>query len=254
MDAPGPHADAVTLPDAYRLLEVLREVERAAGAAAHVVMCAVTLDQPLYVGVGCWVWRATPSGELLPGLAPREFVAAYRGCAPRLAVAAPAWRFDELASPRRAPVPVRAPDQAAQLMATLRTACVVQDEITAALAARRAAEPDAPAWTTCPVCNGIAAHGYARWQAGALPDDQYAFADRYLEILGAPHFRDSAGARDWCIKRCPLCATHYHWQGDYEYLAGGSEESITITRLAEAELPGWLAQVEARVRAASGTA
>jgi len=251
MDALAPRADAVTLPDAYRLLEVLREVERAGAAGTRVVMCAVALDQPLYVGVGCRVWRATPAGDLLTGLDPREFVAAYRGCAPRLALAAPAWLFDELASARRGPVPVRDPDQAARIEATLRAACTAQDQITAALAARRADEPAAPAWTTCPVCNGIAAHGYARWQAGALPDDQYAFADRYLEILGAPHFHDSAGARDWCIKRCPLCATHYHWQGDYEYLAGGSEESITITRLADADLPGWLAQVEARVRAAT---
>jgi hypothetical protein len=76
-------------------------------------------------------------------------------------------------------------------------------------------------------------------------------ADGYLEILGAPHFNDSVGSRDWCIKRCFLCGTHYHWKGDYEYLAGGTEDEITITRLAPADVPAWIETVEARVRAAT---
>lgn len=245
-------AATVALPDAYRLLEVLEVLGRdSATWGSKVPMCAVTLDEPLLVGVGCLVWRAAPDGRLQDGLAPREFLTTYRGVTPRLAPDAGAWLFDELASPRRGPTPVRAPDQA-RIAGTLRAACAAQDQIAATLAARRAAEPAAPPWATCPVCNGIAAHGYARWLAGELPQDQYAFADRYLEILGAPHFHDSTGARDWCIKRCGVCATHYHWQGDYEYLAGGSEDTITITRLTDEELPGWLAQVEARVRAATG--
>ncbi|MBL8623526.1 MAG: hypothetical protein JNK64_19620 [Myxococcales bacterium] len=245
-------AATVALPDAYRLLEVLGALGRdVATWGSRVPMCAVTLDQPLLVGVGCLVWRASLDGRLQSGLTPREFLTAYRGATPRLALDAAAWLFDELASPRRGPVPVRAPDQA-RIAAALRAGCAAQAEITAALAARRAAEPGAPAWTTCPVCNGIAAHSFAQWQAGELPTDAYQVADRYLEILGAPHFGDSVGSRDWCIKRCGVCATHYHWKGDYEYLAGGSEDTITITRLGDDELPGWLAQVDARVRAATG--
>ncbi|MBI4407534.1 MAG: hypothetical protein HY565_03480 [Candidatus Kerfeldbacteria bacterium] len=33
------------------------------------------------------------------------------------------------------------------------------------------------------------------------------------------------------IAQCPLCKTKYHYRSTYEFLVGGSEDEITLTRL-----------------------
>lgn len=73
-------------------------------------------------------------------------------------------------------------------------------------------------------------------------------AAHWLPIVGAPHFHDGS-ARDWCVKRCPLCATCYLHTSAYEYLVnGGSEDEVTVTRLAPDEAATWLARVDEVVR------
>lgn len=52
-----------------------------------------------------------------------------------------------------------------------------------------------------------------------------------LLVVGAPYFDDDTSHSNRALHKCPLCGTFYWWEFAYEYLAGGSEDSTTFTRL-----------------------
>lgn len=56
-----------------------------------------------------------------------------------------------------------------------------------------------------------------------------------LVIVGAPYFDDDMSSSNRALHRCPLCGTHYDWAFEYEYLAGGSEDTTTFRRLSREE-------------------
>ena len=42
------------------------------------------------------------------------------------------------------------------------------------------------------------------------------------------------------LLQCPACKTYYLYESDYEYLAGGSEDTQSLTRLGEGKAVGYL--------------
>ncbi len=48
------------------------------------------------------------------------------------------------------------------------------------------------------------------------------------------------GSRAVQLWRCPLCGTHYLYRADYTYLANGSEDEQSLTRLTAQEAAAYL--------------
>ncbi len=114
-----------------------------------------------------------------------------------------------------------------------------------------AALGDVPAARRCLICSPLNALSWdpriAEW-----PADTAQVRSRFLTILGAPLFHDR-GSREGCLKRCPLCATHYLWKSDYAYFVnGGTEDESSLTALTPEEAAPWEARVAARVREVAG--
>lgn len=92
------------------------------------------------------------------------------------------------------------------------------------------AEPSGPS-TACEICRTIpdrvssSSKGDETW-GGPIPP-----AVGRLVIVGAPYFNGDTSGSNQALHKCPLCGTFYWWEHEYEYLAGGSEDSDTYTRL-----------------------
>lgn len=52
-----------------------------------------------------------------------------------------------------------------------------------------------------------------------------------LLVVGAPVYDTDTSHSNRALHKCPLCGTFYWWEFEYEYLAGGSEDSTVFTRL-----------------------
>ncbi len=224
----------------------------------QVVLPTVFLGGSWRVGLDVsFLWAEGPDGlPALHGHEPREFMAQHWGTAPQLDWDAAVWLFNGMASgplSNRYTRLTRARDLAAVKQAGTQAVSDVLRlrEKTRALAPQ---DTNAPPWMACPICGPVEDACLTHHKAGFFVDGK-PIADHFLPILGAPHFRDSTGARDWCIKRCLVCRTHYHWKGSYEYLVnGGTEDEVTITRLKDGELAAWLDLVQQRVSAVEADA
>lgn len=251
-----------TLDNVFELVLVLDGIRRRCALEGpwrfQVVMPAVLLRGSWRVGLDVsLLWAEGPDGTpALHGHEPRQFMAEHWGTTPQLDWDAPVWLFNTMASGPLSQRYTRLTRD--QHVATVKHAGTqaVSDvlrlrEKTRALAPQ---DTNAPPWMACPICGPVEDACLTHHKAGFFVDGK-PIADHFLPILGAPHFRDSTGARDWCIKRCLVCRTHYHWKGSYEYLVnGGTEDEVTITRLKDGELAAWLDLVQQRVSAVEADA
>lgn len=81
------------------------------------------------------------------------------------------------------------------------------------------------AQTTCRICSQLKdiETGFSKY---CSPDTEIPLPEAYKELIVDVYVRSG----DQTLK-CPLCGTRYHYQEDYTYLAPGSEDEITLTRL-----------------------
>ncbi|MFX1453229.1 MAG: hypothetical protein ACFFCM_20515 [Promethearchaeota archaeon] len=90
---------------------------------------------------------------------------------------------------------------------------------------------DQERYKNCSICCTIPDSSNEFWVGGELRTAPLPASTKHLEIIGAPFYDDSTSYSHTSIKRCPECGTCYLWEMEYEYLVGGSEDDITLTRL-----------------------
>ena len=93
-----------------------------------------------------------------------------------------------------------------------------------------AQSPTAP-HLTCSICRGIPDRCRSFDKGGETVENTIPPAVNRLEVVGAPFYQQEFTHSNRCLLRCPECGTFYEWDFEYEYLAGGSEDDLTITRL-----------------------
>jgi hypothetical protein len=84
---------------------------------------------------------------------------------------------------------------------------------------------------SCEICSMIpdrlcsTSKGDERW------GDPIPAAVGRLAIVGAPYYDCDTSGSNRALHKCPLCGSFYWWEFEYEYLAGGSEDTTVYTRL-----------------------
>lgn len=243
----------VRLEDAFELVLLVESVARRwslGHSGMDALLFAVALPDPWLLGANPARLYRAPRAEpnKLVGLDARELLAEPLHAPPILDLDEPAWRFDALAS---GPLAERFAPVAPQLRVELQR--LVSEELERLIASRAARSslalrlPDAPAWRRCAICSDHHEAAFAIDAANAPTADPVAVRERYLTIVGAPHFTDRSD-RGRCVKRCPLCGTHYLWESSYEYLVNGASESEeSLSRLDAEGLERELAWVRAEL-------
>lgn len=79
----------------------------------------------------------------------------------------------------------------------------------------------------CRICSQLkdVETGYSKY---GWPENDVPLPAAYRELV--PDSEETKYDKNHVLK-CPLCGTRYHYQEDYTYLAPGSEDEITLTRL-----------------------
>ncbi len=90
-------------------------------------------------------------------------------------------------------------------------------------------------YKNCSICKDIPNSCGAFWKGGDVQSNSIPDSEAKLEIVGAPFYDASTSYSHTIIKRCPECGTCYRWRFEYEYLVGGSEDDLEITRLSKEE-------------------
>lgn len=83
----------------------------------------------------------------------------------------------------------------------------------------------------CEICRTIPDRLSSTTKGDETWGDPFPPALARLAIVGAPYYDGDTSRSNWALHRCPLCGTFYSWKFEYEYLAGGSEDSTLYTRL-----------------------
>ncbi len=90
-------------------------------------------------------------------------------------------------------------------------------------------------YMNCSICKTLPDNYGAYWKGGDLQSKPMPASAAKLEVVGAPIYNKSTSYSHTVIQRCPECGTCYRWQFEYEYLVGGSEDEIDVTRLSRDE-------------------
>lgn len=88
---------------------------------------------------------------------------------------------------------------------------------------------------TCSICREIPDRSRSFDKGGETIESTIPAAVERLQVVGAPFFTKDYSHSHQCLLRCPQCGTYYDWSFEYEYLAGGSEDDLIVTRLAPDE-------------------
>jgi len=90
----------------------------------------------------------------------------------------------------------------------------------------------------CTICAALSEHEYAVQKYGWPENDTYLPSAAARLIL----VRDlkPSSSRKLQLQQCPECDTYYLYKTDYEYLAGGSEDEESLTRLTAEEVKEYL--------------
>ena len=83
----------------------------------------------------------------------------------------------------------------------------------------------------CEICSRLDDVNYASSKYGS--DESTSLPASSARLANAQE--DPGGDRRSFVKKCPNCGVFYLYETDYEYLAGGSEDSETLTRLTATE-------------------
>jgi hypothetical protein len=200
-------------------------------------------------------WLADVGAERkLRGLHRRELLSARGGTRPEVLLDEAIWAFDTLSSGPLTErlVAVTADEKRGLVREAVRQVASELVAHRARVQAVAASLPEAPAWAKCALCGEDPQLAFFPWEGEGAPPTKLRVREGYLEVLGAPLFDDLGSSREWCVKKCPVCATHYLWQSEYEYLVNGaSESSESLERLAPEAVQPWLDRVADCVRRGS---
>ena len=202
----------------------------------------VTVELPERVIIGAdlsHIWWSHDGS--LNGLVARELLTKHPHAKPLLLLDEPYWRYSRINGGPHTVLARKADRKKVReaVEASLRELEVFRERVEKIVASLGGE----PIWKRCVICSPIPELSF--FPSGG------EVRSHYLEILGAPLFNDSDSSRAWCLKRCPLCATHWLWKSDYTYLVGGSETDITLQRLTDEEAQPVLKAVEERILAAA---
>ena len=90
----------------------------------------------------------------------------------------------------------------------------------------------------CSICLQLAEREYATQKFGWEENDTHLLAvSTQLETVKNLKVDSS---RSMILKRCPECGRYYLYESDYEYLAGGSEDTQQLTKLSDDEARNYL--------------
>lgn len=99
-----------------------------------------------------------------------------------------------------------------------------------------------PANTTpCPTCGPIGKEAAAIWKESdpdwvgthsSIPSS----ASRLVHVAGD---KDAPSGRGRGLRRCPDCGAWFLWVRSYEFLANGSEDEETLTRIDDETAANW---------------
>ena len=90
----------------------------------------------------------------------------------------------------------------------------------------------------CSICSQLAEQEYASQKFGWEEHDTHLPPPSWqLETVKDLKVDSS---RSLLLKRCPECSRYYLYESDYEYLAGGSEDTQQLTRLSDDEAHSYL--------------
>ena len=95
-----------------------------------------------------------------------------------------------------------------------------------------------PPHQNCSLCSQLKDREYASQKHGWEQHDTY-LPEAASQLVTVRDLKPDS-ARQSLLLRCPECGTYYLYQSDYEYLAGGSEDDQTLTRLRTEEAEGYL--------------
>lgn len=98
--------------------------------------------------------------------------------------------------------------------------------------------PDHSSCQNCSLCSQLKDREYASQKHGWEQND--TSLPEVASQLVTVRDLSTGSARQSLLLRCPECGTYYLYQTDYEYLAGGSEDDQTLTRLTTAEADRYL--------------
>lgn len=91
---------------------------------------------------------------------------------------------------------------------------------------------------SCSLCSQLADREYATQKFGWEEHDTHLPA--VVNQLATVRDLKPGNQRAQLLLQCPECKTYYLYKSDYEYLAGGSEDSQSLKRLGEGDVAGYL--------------
>ena len=94
--------------------------------------------------------------------------------------------------------------------------------------------------TSCPICSQLKDYEFAMQKHGREEEDTQLPA-AIGQLVEARDLKPGSSRR-MSLERCPVCGAYYLYQTDYEYLANGSEDTQTLTRLSDEEARRYLEQ------------
>src|SRR5262245_57048839 len=93
----------------------------------------------------------------------------------------------------------------------------------------------------CGICSQLDDYEFGRQTVGR--EDQDTFLPSTSErFKTARDLKPKGGLRQLLLLQCPECGTYYLFKSDYEYLATGSEEEQTLTRLTDEKAAEYMQQ------------
>lgn len=95
-----------------------------------------------------------------------------------------------------------------------------------------------PEVSSCRICSQLAEREYATQKSGWEENNTHLPAA--CGLLESVKDLKPDSSRSTVLQRCPECGMYYLYQSDYEYLAGGSEDTQQLTRLSEEQAQSYL--------------
>ena len=92
----------------------------------------------------------------------------------------------------------------------------------------------------CSICSQLEDHQFGR-QTHGRPEEDTFLPDAARRLENIRELKPGSVRYTW-LRRCPECATYYLHKTDYEYLATGSEDEQSLTRLTDEQAAEYLSR------------
>ena len=92
--------------------------------------------------------------------------------------------------------------------------------------------------TSCLICSQLKEYEFAMQKHGREEEDSQLPAV-IGQLVDVRDLKPNS-SRSKILEQCPVCGAYYLYETDYEYLANGSEDTQTLTRLSAEEARQYL--------------